>query len=582
MNDDEARGGSATPPPPATRDGADEETGEYPTLPPSWRPPQATRFGLPHAWVVPVRWASVAILSLMFVLCVWIVLSYLRWINDPHPDGVLPRAVASELAVEVSAAPVARPRRVVVLLIDGLRADVARRMPVVNGLAEVGVDMSMDVGLPTYSRPVYAALSSGTRQDRNGIRSNSFSGPATVDSLWARATDAGLRAVGVSNLGWWSELFPGAFEELVVTSFLGLPDAAEALLAGDAELVLIHPTEVDFYGHEAGARDPRYGDAALAIDRLLGAWLAPPSDGGPPLIDLERDALFVLSDHGHRRRGGHGGDEPEVRYVRAVAAGRGITEGVRTGLRVDQIAPTISVLLGIPFPHDVEGAPATAVLDPAELGDDYLDARALDWAAQTSAYLFALAEAGRASFDPVDGFAGWRRGMMAARAEGRWVRLSLAAVGLGAGFVLILGLRRDPKARILPPALAYLAFFLLAALLTDNATSLSAAEREHRYAVRLFAFSFFAFVGQMGAVRAFRVEDWDTVFMLGAWISVSSVVLVLAHYGIPLTAPLPPAALTFWPFFGTFLAAGQSGLGLLMLVLVGLAEHRGRRRRLAR
>jgi len=61
-------------------------------------------------------------------------------------------------------------------------------------------------------------------------------------------------------------------------------------------------------------------------------------------------------------------------------------------------------------------------------------------------------------------------------------------------------------------------------------------------------------------------------FMIGAWVSISSVVLVLAYYGIPLTAPLPDAFMLFWPFFGTFMSAAQSGLGGALLLFIGVHE----------
>lgn len=514
---------------------------------------------------IQVRAASVAILILVFVLCFWIVIGYLTWMNDHQPTGVLPRRQASQLS-EPSAQPHNRPHRLVLVVFDGLRADHSRRMPSMNRISMQGVDFTIDVGFPTYSRAGYAVYSTGVRGDRSGIRTNAYAGEATVDSIWERAVAAGLTVDGVSNLGWWQELFPTAFSHYVVSTMENFPSAAQVLLEADNNILLIHPTHIDFAGHEAGARSAAYRDAVSYSNRMLEEWF----DG----LDLRRDSILVVSDHGHTRRGGHGGPEPEIQMVRGVASGLGWLQGSAASIQADQVASTLAVLLGLPFPWDAGGEPLWDVLDSTVLGQDYLDIRRAQWERQTTRYMRALQLTTDVEMPRSGDFDEWRAALKSDRREVRRIRIIIAALGLLGGLILILKLRRESLIRVLLAGIMFSAVFLIAALLTNNATSLSVAEREYRYVLRLVSLSTLAFVSQLLTMRMLRVRDWDTVFMAGAWLPLSSVLLVLAFYGIPLTPPLPPPAVMFWPLVGTFMVAAQAGLGALLLVSAGILEIR--------
>src|SRR5690606_4329646 len=85
-------------------------------------------------------------------------------------------------------------------------------------------------------------------------------------------------------------------------------------VASDAPLVFVHVLRVDEAGHAAGAGSSAYREAAAWSDALLGTLHA--ADPGARWL--------LLSDHGHRERGGHGGAEPEIRIVRACVLGPGV------------------------------------------------------------------------------------------------------------------------------------------------------------------------------------------------------------------------------------------------------------------
>ena len=71
---------------------------------------------------------------------------------------------------------------------------------------------------------------------------------------------------------------------------------------------------MDKAGHRQGAASAQYRQAAAEADALLDRLLAV----APPSAGLR---WLVLSDHGQRPRGGHGGAEPAIRIVRACLAG---------------------------------------------------------------------------------------------------------------------------------------------------------------------------------------------------------------------------------------------------------------------
>jgi hypothetical protein len=522
-----------------------------------------------------VRLESIIILFLVFILCVYAFMGYLQWINDTDPAGILPRRAAADVAAvaePVVARPNLRPRRVILLLIDGLRADRARSMRSLNALAQVGSILEIDVGVPSMSRPAYVVYSSGSRQDRNGIRTNAYPGAATVDSIWQRARSAGLEVQGVSNLTWWTDLFPESFDRYLVTTQGSFEQGAQLILEGDAQLILLHPTHVDSAGHHRGGVSTAYREAADHIDQLIERLL----DGW---IDLDQDALLIVSDHGHRNKGGHGGSEPHVRHVRGVAAGAGLADSGAHEIGAFEIAPAIAILLGIPFPRDNSARPPRDLFDAAVLGDNYLEQRYSALDAQLRGYLERLAERGPAEFDPADGFAGWRRGMQEERLEGRNVRLGIAiTVLLAVGFFIVRYLKRARQLSFILAGLTFPVIYVLAGALTENAFSLSSAEREYRYLIRLGSIGLLAFMGQLLVMELLRIRDWARTFMIGAWFSGASVALVLSYYGVPLTAPLPSPPLFFWPLFATLMTATQAGMGLFCLGLLWLAERRSRRR----
>ncbi len=74
-------------------------------------------------------------------------------------------------------------------------------------------------------------------------------------------------------------------------------------------------------------------------------------------MDLTRDTIFVVSDHGQIDKGGHGGNEPITMQEPFVATGSGIIPGNYSEINMVDIAPTLAVLLGTSIPSSSQGRP---------------------------------------------------------------------------------------------------------------------------------------------------------------------------------------------------------------------------------
>ncbi|MFO0564379.1 MAG: alkaline phosphatase family protein [Polyangiaceae bacterium] len=154
--------------------------------------------------------------------------------------------------------PRACPRQLVWIVFDGLRLDVSRELLFLNELRARGVDASATVPLPSLSRPSYTTMATGAPPAWSGVRNNSFSGPAPLDSVFDRAHEANRSVQARANLAWWNDLFGRGFSsfELRALGALGQRSAPTCWKAtSNAAIVLIHVVDLDRIGHSSGVRD---------------------------------------------------------------------------------------------------------------------------------------------------------------------------------------------------------------------------------------------------------------------------------------------------------------------------------------
>ncbi len=137
---------------------------------------------------------------------------------------------------------------------------------------------------------------------------------------------------------------------------------AERLRKGPPpDFLVLHLVGLDHAGHRHGVKSAGYADIARRtvahIENIV--RLLPPDT-----------VVLLTSDHGATDSGGHGGASEVETTAPLFAFGPGIVTGARVNINQIDLAPTLSCLLGLPFPATSLGRPAVELFDepaPARL-----------------------------------------------------------------------------------------------------------------------------------------------------------------------------------------------------------------------
>jgi hypothetical protein len=259
--------------------------------------------------------------------------------------------------------------RVVLIVVDGLRLDVSRKLPNLNELRKDGADLAVKVGQPSLSYPGWTVISSGAWQEISGVTTNWYKGPVQADNLFKVASDSGLPAVAIGSPGWKKLFGPYLTEAMTVEEppeeappeeWAKVDEetyrlASEALDKFSSGFILIHFVGTDAMAHNYGGASRELLDEALRVDGFIGKLAQK--------LDFEKDVIIVTADHGHIDRGGHGGWEEVVLKVPLVLKGKPIRKGLYTEQTQADIAPTVAALLGIPYPVHSQGRPLLELIE---------------------------------------------------------------------------------------------------------------------------------------------------------------------------------------------------------------------------
>ena len=213
-----------------------------------------------------------------------------------------------------------------VMLLDGVDRETADMLPAYKATCARGLSLTVDVGFPTVSLPVQSALWTGLVQQQSGIEFvQARIDPPPDGSLPAREKSSAALSEShqfiAQSFGFaraWPRLDAGK-EEMATWKERGFALVAEQLVASDTRLVFVHYLAADTAGHKKGRDSPEFGAAAAAGDQLLARLVEVDR-----AVHGDRSRWLVLADHGHRPAGGHGGEEPRIRLVRACLAGPGL------------------------------------------------------------------------------------------------------------------------------------------------------------------------------------------------------------------------------------------------------------------
>ncbi|MHC1739532.1 MAG: alkaline phosphatase family protein [Anaerolineaceae bacterium] len=264
----------------------------------------------------------------------------------------------------------ASTNRVVIVLIDALRYDTSLNkavMPTLNKLRSEGAQALMHSQVPSFSEPGYTTILTGAWPWLNdGPAFNLDYGEIptfTQDDLFTATHKAGL-TTAISGYYWFEELVPQSSVDLSfytpgedrVADEDVVAAALPWLKENKSQLTLIHIDQVDYAGHhEGGPRSKNWTDAATRADTELAQIVA--------TLDLQKDTLLVISDHGQIDAGGHGGQDPICLLEPFVMVGAGVVPGDYGDVNMVDIAPTLSALLGVNLPASTMGEVRTSMLN---------------------------------------------------------------------------------------------------------------------------------------------------------------------------------------------------------------------------
>ena len=216
----------------------------------------------------------------------------------------------------------ATAQRVILVSLDGVRADALPYLPTVLALTHRGVwTDAMQTVLPALTLPAHLSMLSGRDVTEYGITQNAMdAGIAAVMRLnsitpmfaWARAGDmrsaavAGMSLIPAAQRAEAQSFF--AVDTLVATDGDAptLATAAIALLRADTSvrMMFVHIPDADFAGHSYGwiaadgAHTPAYRAALARVDSAIAALWSEIA----PSVESGHTALIITADHG----GGHG------------------------------------------------------------------------------------------------------------------------------------------------------------------------------------------------------------------------------------------------------------------------------------
>uniref|UniRef100_A0A131YUN2 Ethanolaminephosphotransferase n=1 Tax=Rhipicephalus appendiculatus TaxID=34631 RepID=A0A131YUN2_RHIAP len=272
--------------------------------------------------------------------------------------------------------------KLVFVLIDALRFDfVASRpesMPFVTSLLQSnGAALYRCQGYsPTVTLPRIKTLLTGMVPGFGDVALN-LNAAAIGDDNWVyQARTAGLRVAFYGD-DTWLRILPGHFNRHDGTTSFFVSDYTEVdhnvsrhvpdeMEARDWDVLILHYLGLDHIGHSHGPSSPLVDRKLAEMDDILSVIHGSLSERTD-----ENHLILITGDHGMTTAGNHGGSsELEVITPLILIPTRGWTLDrwhtavAQTVAQVD-VAPTLSLLMGLPIPKGSFGIAVPAVLAAA-------------------------------------------------------------------------------------------------------------------------------------------------------------------------------------------------------------------------
>lgn len=253
--------------------------------------------------------------------------------------------------------------KVIVIVIDGMRKErfYEAKTPFLDQLKENGTEyLNMETLYPARTVVCFSSMFTGTYPFEHGIKSNmvyklGVNTETVFDSL--RKVGKRGRLLGIAHL-----VDAMGSDVETVTAVMHKDKADPNMLAKarkimkeqDPDLFVVQMIGTDQVGHSRGVLYDDYIEKIEEADALIKEfveWLE--SEG-----KMENTTLIICADHGQADGiGGHGHLDEGERYVPFFMHGPHISKGTKVQEKhsLVSLAPTISYLLGAPYPSSSRG-----------------------------------------------------------------------------------------------------------------------------------------------------------------------------------------------------------------------------------
>lgn len=265
------------------------------------------------------------------------------------------------------AAPVA-PRHVVVISVDGLRADAivaAKAVRLLQLEREGAASLAARPVTPSYTLPNHLSMVTGLTPQAHGVTTNTdLPGEFGKPTIFTAAHAAGLHTALYYGKSKLLALAPRDSADLRRgpargNAHWGDGDTVALATAFATDfprerfaLTFVHLRSPDLAGHDKGWMSPAYLDAVREADRAVGQIL-----DAIGASDVAGSTWVLLTaDHGGHGDD-HGGDAPEDWVIPWMCRGPGVAAGrtLPAGIGNADVAPTVLAILGLPVLPGTEG-----------------------------------------------------------------------------------------------------------------------------------------------------------------------------------------------------------------------------------
>ena len=256
-----------------------------------------------------------------------------------------------------------RPRRVLILSIDGLRPDAIAMAPMPNLIELMGsgaYTLNAQTTFPSVTLPGHTSMLTGQCPDKHGINWNDyipFFGYAKGHSLFALAKDAQMRTIMFVGKEKLRQVTPPETtdvyryindRDLVITAEI-IPELQKGF-----GLTFIHFPTADWMGHEYGWLSPEQFSVLRRADEAIGNILATLAESGL----REGTLLIITADHGGHEQT-HGSSLREDMTIPWIINGPGVVPGeIEVSINITDTAATAAWALDLPIPAEWDGIPA--------------------------------------------------------------------------------------------------------------------------------------------------------------------------------------------------------------------------------